>query len=72
MYVNYNLSRILFTIALLGIPYVFFNYVFAVGLIVLVYKVAVWILDRRTGRSVDVSGKGVFITGCDSGLYTSQ
>jgi len=64
---GYQFYLVSFTIALCGLPFVFWTYILYVVVVCVVYKVAGKVLERRSTFPVQVEGRGVFITGCDTG-----
>ncbi|XP_060567762.1 D-beta-hydroxybutyrate dehydrogenase, mitochondrial-like isoform X1 [Ruditapes philippinarum] len=64
----YETYRTLFAVSLLFLPYLFFRYFLLCLFAYVIYKIVRYIYIRNYERRVSPKGRGVFITGCDSGL----
>ncbi|XP_060567763.1 D-beta-hydroxybutyrate dehydrogenase, mitochondrial-like isoform X2 [Ruditapes philippinarum] len=65
----YETYRTLFAVSLLFLPYLFFRYFLLCLFAYVIYKIVRYIYIRNYERRVSPKGRGVFITGCDSGLF---
>ncbi|XP_053407152.1 D-beta-hydroxybutyrate dehydrogenase, mitochondrial-like [Mercenaria mercenaria] len=65
---RYETYRNLFVISIIFLPYMFTKYFLICSLTYFVYKIIRYVLDQRTTRRISANGRGVFITGCDTGL----
>lgn len=66
---RYYAFKLIFTIVLCLIPYVFLRCTLYAALIIIVIKVIKIIWKRMTDTKIEPGGRGVFITGCDSGKF---
>lgn len=67
---NYNVYHKLLFVILCGSSYVLLqHYMICVLLYVLVRLIYV-LFDRYVVQPIDTSGRAVFITGCDTGVYS--
>ncbi|XP_045171463.2 D-beta-hydroxybutyrate dehydrogenase, mitochondrial-like [Mercenaria mercenaria] len=67
-FVGYEFFQITFTVAVCFIPYMFFKYTLVILLGYVIWRVLYRIWSAFLEQTIDISGRGVFITGCDSGF----
>ena len=64
---GYQFYLVSFTVALFGLPIVFWTYTLYLVFLCVLYKVAGQVWERCMTHLVRPEGRGVFITGCDTG-----
>jgi len=69
--IGYQYYRILFTLGVIGLPVVYFDYVFVALPSIISCMVLYRLIVKITEQHVDTNGRGVFITGCDTGEPTT-